>query len=261
MWISHKNLFLISMLYHFLWICSTHLTVCSWSKCFSNPDATEVFGPTSPSSPHQAWWVVASGKGVFGEGLGPLTTWRFTIFSPMGAESSFCDGFFTWGFFLFNNEPRGILNLEIFPYSHHPMTFLFAHCHWYHFSQVPNDRICRLPSTVGKNCLPCTHNALRDFSRISMFVWERRNTLIWTHGLKKPGWVLVAFKKYLKGQLLQPSSVHDKCRNCFSAKNSRGKSVLQTVYHCCLVTRNDSKWYPIRLIYSSSIQTKHTVKL
>ena len=31
------------------------------------------------------------------------------------------------------------------------------HCHWDHVSQVPNDRICRLPSTVGKNCLPCTH--------------------------------------------------------------------------------------------------------
>lgn len=115
------------------------------------------------------------------------------------------------------------------------------------------------PAPWGKTACPAHTQRIARFLEdfyVCLRTTQHINLDSWT---EKTWLASCCIQKYLKGQLLQPSSVHDKCRNCFSTKNSHGKSILQTFYHCCLVTRNDSKWHPSKLIYS--IQTKHTVKL
>lgn len=201
------------------------IKICSWSpsciifcgfvplffmiQCCSNPDATEVFGPTSPSSPHQAWWVVASGnlKGFSGRVGGRTSNhlespycrrWEPKDLNHQQyiIHTSHCDVFFhlrAWRL-LVQQWAAGILNLEIFSYFQSYDFFLLTATEII-FLRFLTTGSADCPAPWGKTACPAhTHNALRDFSRISMFVWEQRNTSIWTHGLKKPGWLLVHSK-------------------------------------------------------------------
>lgn len=139
--------------------------------------------------------------------------------------------------------------------------FFFAHCHWDHFSQVPNDRICRLPSTVGKNCLPCTHTQriarfLEDFY-VCLRTTQHINLDSWT---EKTWLASCAFKNTSRVNFFSQALYMTNAEIVFQPKTrmvnlSCKLSISLSLLPC------DSKWLEMRLIYSSSIQTKHAVKL
>ena len=93
-----------------------------------------------------------------------------------------------------------------------------------------------------------------------MFVWEQRNTSIWTHGTEKTWLASCAFKNTSRVNFFSQALYMTNAEIVFQPKTrmvnlSCKLSISLSLLPC------DSKWLEMRLIYSSSIQTKHTVKL
>ena len=204
---------------------------------------------------------------------GPLTTWNHHIFADGSRRSEPSTVHHTyislWCFFslegltvISSTMSRGYLKSGNFLLLSILCFFLLTATEII-FLRFLTTESADCPAPWGKTACPAHTQRMARFLEdfyVCLRTTQHINLDSWT---EKTWLASCCIQKYLEGQLLQPSSVHDKCRKCFSTKNSRGKSILQTVYHCCLVTRNDSKWHPIRLRNSSSSrkQTKHTVKL